>query len=423
MSAPVHNQASASTRAVLRLPSVRYYLGSRFFSSLARSLLAATIAWHLWKLTGSYFWLGVIGFVEFAPVIPVSLYAGAFADAHDRKRIVLATQAVSLLGALALALAADGGDLALERNVILIAAFSLAVATSFENPAGDSILPGLVPREIFARATIVSANVRNVARVSGPVAMGAITGSVGIAAAYATTLLCLLISLALLSRVRVPRVAHGNTGRVSATAIREGIAFVRSQPAILGSMTLDMFAVVFAGATAMLPVYADEILGVGELGYGLLSASMQIGTMSMAALLLVISSIERPGRALLFSVLAFGAATIAFGLSRSFPLSVAAFIVAGMADQVSMVTRSIILQLTTPDALRGRVNSVNMIFIGASNELGAAESGFLAALTSATFSVVAGGFACLGVLGIVNQRIPEIRNYRIGDPVPDLTEC
>ena len=395
---------------------MRPFLASQFFSRLARSLLAATIAWHLWKLTGSYFWLGVIGFVEFVPVIPVSLYAGAFADTHDRRAIVLATQLVSLIGALGLAWAAARTAGNFERDFVVAAAFVLAAASSFGNPASASILPSLVPREIFASATVVSANVRNVASVSGPVVMGAVTGTLGIPAAYLLTGACLLASLLLLWRVRVPAVAHLGSRRVSWTAVREGLAFVRGQPAILGSMMLDMFAVIFAGATALLPVYADEILGVGELGYGLLSASMQIGTMTMAAILLVRPPIERPGRALIGAVLVFGLATIVFGLSRSFGLSVVAFILAGMADQVSMVARSIILQLSTPDHLRGRVNSVNMVFIGASNELGAAESGFLAALTSATFSVVAGGFACLGILGIVNHRMPEIREYEIGPP-------
>jgi len=409
------DRPGSTTRAVLRVPSVRSYLGSRFFSSLARSLLTATIAWHIWKLTDSYFWLGVIGAVEFLPVIPVSLYAGAVADAHDRRAIVLTTQTVALLGALALAYI-SGGGLAFERESVLIAAFVLAAASSFENPASSSILPGLVPRELFASATVISANVRNVASVSGPVLMGAATGRFGIPTAYLLTGLFLSMSLLLLSRVRIPAAERDGAEAVSLASIREGIGFVRRQPAILGSMTLDMFAVIFAGATAMLPVYADEILGVGAVGYGLLSASMQIGTMTMAALLLMLPPLERPGRALLLSVAIFGVATIVFGLSRSFALSVAAFVLAGMADQVSMVARSIILQLSTPDRLRGRVNSVNMIFIGASNQLGAAESGFLAALTSATFSVVAGGVACLGALGIVNQRMPEIRDYRIGRP-------
>jgi MFS family permease len=197
-------------------------------------------------------------------------------------------------------------------------------------------------------------------------------------------------------------------------AIGEGLRFVFGRQPLLASMTLDMFAVIFAGAVALLPVYADEILRVGPEGYGLLRASMGIGTFSMTLLLLAMRPFERPGRALLVAVTVFGAATIVFGLSRSLGLSVAAFVLAGMADQVSMTTRSVITQMATPDALRGRVNAVSQIFIGASNELGDAESGFLASLTSATFSVVAGGVACLGVAAAIGLGMPQLRAYRPG---------
>jgi MFS family permease len=167
---------------------VRAYLVSRFFSGLGRSLLSATLAWHVWKLTESYFVLGAVGLIQFLPVIPVSLYAGAFADAHDRRKIVLATQALSLLGAALLAVATGNLASGDERSVVLGTAFALAFATSFENPAGTSILPSLVPRRLFAPATVVIANARNVASVSGPVLMGIITGAFGIAAAYSVTM-------------------------------------------------------------------------------------------------------------------------------------------------------------------------------------------------------------------------------------------
>jgi MFS family permease len=404
-------EPSHPTLQVLRSANIRAYVVSRFFSSLGRSLLITTIAWHLWKVTGSYFYLGVLGFIEFVPVIPVSLYAGVVADAFDRKRIVQVAQFVTAILAVALA----GADLAgLELAMILGAAFLLAVASSFENPSGASILPSLVSRSLFPSATVVMSNARNVATVSGPVAMGFLAEAGGVALAYAASASALALSLVSLGFVHTPPVAGGTgSGRVRFAAVLEGLRFVRDQPVILSSITLDMFAVIFAGATALLPVYADEILGVGERGYGLLAASMSLGTFAMAAVLLVLPPIQRAGRALLVSVLFFGLATILFGLSRSFPLSVAAFALAGMADQVSMVTRSIIIQLSTPDELRGRVNSVNMIFIGASNQLGAAESGFLAALTSATFSVVSGGFACLGVLGVIAVRVPSLRRYTI----------
>jgi hypothetical protein len=241
--------------------------------------------------------------------------------------------------------------------------------------------------------------------------MGLIVDRAGIAAAYATAAGCFALSVALLVRLRAgPAAARA---RVSLAAIREGVGFVRSRPVILGSMALDMFAMIFAGSTALLPVFARDILQVGPRGYGILAAGLSIGTSLMTAILLLRRPPARPGRALCLAVAVFGLATVAFGVSRAFALSLAALVVAGMADEVSMVARSIIIQLSTPDALRGRVSSVNMVFIGASNELGRAESGFLAALTSATFSVVFGGVACLGVLAAVAALVPALRHYRV----------
>ena len=247
--------------------------------------------------------------------------------------------------------------------------------------------------------------------ILGPISMGFLVADHGLGAPYALSVACYVLGVIFLLRLRTPRM-EGERGEISWQAIREGISFVRNQQPILGSITLDMLAVIFAGATALLPVYAEEILEVGPEGYGILRASLAIGTLGMALLLMIFRPFARPGRALLIAVLLFGAASIVFGFSRSLPLSILAFVVAGMADQVSMTTRSVILQLSTPDALRGRVNAVNFIFIGASNELGDAESGFLASLTTATFSVVAGGVACLGVVGWIAGRMPELRNYQ-----------
>jgi MFS family permease len=181
-------------------------------------------------------------------------------------------------------------------------------------------------------------------------------------------------------------------------------------------MALDMFAVIFGSATALLPIYANEILGVGARGYGLLASALEIGSLSMAALLLLLPPLRRAGRALCTGVAIYGVATLVFGLSTSFPLSLAALIVAGAGDQVSVVMRSTLIQLATPDALRGRVSSLNFIFIGASNQLGAVESGFVAALTSAVFAVASGGVACLVVLGLVAWKLPELRRYRLDHP-------
>ena len=355
--------------------------------------------------------------MNFLPTIPVTLLGGALADSRDRRAIVAAAQGAACLASAGLALATQAGVATLPW--LLVAALALAVARSFESPANMALLPSLVPRESFPGAVVVSATARNLGFVSGPVAMGLIVDRAGIPAAYAAAAACFGLSVALLALLRPRPAAPTRTG-VSLAAIREGIGFVRSRPVILGSMALDMFAVIFAGSTALLPIFAREVLQVGPRGYGILAAGLSIGTSLMTAILLVRRPPARPGRALCLAVAVFGLATIAFGVSRAFPLSMATLVVAGMADEVSMVARSIIIQLSTPDALRGRVSSVNMVFIGASNELGAAESGFLAALTSATFSVVFGGFACLGVLAVVAALVPALRHYRVG-PEADAT--
>lgn len=400
------------TLEVLRNGNLRVFVASRFFSATSMTLLRTTIAWHVFDITQSAFYLGIIGLVQFIPVLPLSLLGGAVADTYDRRRIVLVAQIAALACSTVLWLVTAQGNpsLGIVYGVVLV----ISVASAFENPARASLLPTLVSRDLFPAAVTLHSTFQNLAWVTGPVLTGFVIAAYSVSVAYALNLGFVIVSLALLALVR-SRTNEGTAGRVSLHAIGEGITFVRRKPVILSSMVLDMFAVVFASATALLPVYADEILQVGPRGYGLLSAALETGTFLMAVILLILPPLQRPGRALLFAVGVYGAATILFGLSRSFPLSIAAFVLAGMADQVSMVTRSTIIQLSTPDALRGRVSSVNMIFINASNQLGVAESGFLAALTSATFSVVAGGVACLGVLATVVATAPSLARYRVDE--------
>ncbi|HEX4353819.1 MAG TPA: MFS transporter, partial [Polyangiales bacterium] len=235
----------------------------------------------------------------------------------------------------------------------------------------------------------------------------------GIQAAYATFLVLIAIAFITIRFLRAGQREVGSARAVSLAAIREGLSFVWNRPVVLGCMTLDMFAVIFGGATALLPIYANEILKVGARGYGVLTSSLEIGALSMALVMAIVPPIKAAGRTLLWAVVMYGIATLVFGLSRVFPLSIAAYIAAGMADQVSVIMRSTAVQLSTPDELRGRVSSVNLIFIGASNQLGAAESGFVAALTNATFAVASGGIGCLLVVAIVAWRLPELRRYRV----------
>jgi MFS family permease len=405
MSDPTHG-----TLAALRQRPLVLFVASRFFAGSAMTLLRATFAWQVYAITGSAFHLGLMGLAQFVPTLALSLVGGAVADSFDRRRVVVISQAATLLGSATLFVASSGAE---PRLVVLYGVvMATAAASSFEGPARAAWLPSLAPRELFPSAVTLQSSVQQLGWVMGPVLMGFAIDAAGVRAAYAIHVGLVVVSLALVSRVRAATRDAGHPD-VSLDAIKEGIRFVRSRQAVLGAMTLDMFAVIFAGATALLPIYAEEILKVGPRGYGLLSSSLELGTFLMAVVLLVLPPIQQPGRALLLAVLAFGLATIVFGLSRSFPLSITAFVVAGMADQVSMVTRSTLIQLSTPDALRGRVSSVNLVFIGASNQLGAVESGFVAWLFGATFSVVSGGVACLAVLGWIAVRMPAVRSYRL----------
>lgn len=403
------------TLAVLAIPAVRLFIAARFFAHFGRSLAAAMLSYHVYQLAGSAGALGALGLIEFAPVIPAALLGGAIADRFDRRLVVLASNVGSLVGVAALAATTgSGAGAALPGGLATLygAAFLLAAAAIFGFPASSALLPALVRRDLFQNATVVTSSLSQLAFITGPITMGVLLEPLGFAAPYVLAALCHLVAIVCLLLLRVPRVEGERTGSVSMSAIREGFAFVRSRPAIFSSMTLDMFAVGFASATSLLPIFASEILKVGPEGYGLLRASMAIGTFTMTVFLMIARPFDRPGRALLWAVLGYGLATAAFGLSSWFPLSVAAYVVAGMADQVSMTTRSVITQLSTPDALRGRVSAVNSIFISASNELGDAEAGFLAAWTSARFAVVFGACACLGFVGWTAARVPELREHR-----------
>jgi MFS family permease len=285
------------------------------------------------------------------------------------------------------------------------------MAGAFEAPARAALLPALVSREVFPRAVTFASTNQALAFATGPAVAGVVIAASGIAAVYAVYVVLLLVALAGIVALRAGGGAPAKRA-LSLTAIAEGIRFVWRQPVILGCMALDMFAVILGGATALLPIYAQEILQVGPRGYGLLTSSFELGALAMSIVLITRKPVRETGRMLLAAVVVFGAATIVFGLSRAFPLSVAAYALAGMADQVSVVMRATAVQLSTPDELRGRVSAINFMFIGASNQLGAAESGFVAHLTSPTFAVVSGGVGCLVVAAVVAWKLPDLRRYQ-----------
>ena len=396
--------------AVLRLPQFRSYVVSRACASAAITMLQATIAWQVYEITGSPFDLGLIGLAHFIPALLLSVVGGAVADTYDRRNVLVLAQVVPLLASLIILAAIFGGFISV--GLLYVVVFFTASALSFENPARQAILPAILPRELFSRAIMLNSVSQSFSMATGPALGGLLIWWGGVQLAYAAHVVLLVVSIAAMLTLRVPTREPGTGRGVTVEAIREGIVYVFHRPVVLGAMTLDMFAVIFGGAKALLPVYAKDILDAGPAGYGILSSSLEAGSLVMALALVTLPTPKRTGLTLLASVAAFGVATIVFGASTWFPLSVVAYMAVGMADQLSVVMRQTTIQLSTPDELRGRVTAVNMTFISTSNQLGAVESGFLAGLTNPVFAVVAGGVACLGVVAAVAWRIPELRTYR-----------
>jgi MFS family permease len=380
------------------------------------TLLRSAVYWHVFALTRSEAALGAIGLAQFVPALALTLVGGMAADAYDRRTVMRLAQLPYLLSAGLLFGATWQGTISVP--LLYAAVFANAASFAFDSPARQAFLPTLVTLEGFPRAVTLASTAAALAFATGPALGGILIAAAGIEAAYAAYGVLVAVNWIGLAFVRPLREVHERRAP-SWQAVREGLAFVRRSPVVLGCMALDMFAVILGGATALLPVFANEILEVGPRGYGLLTSSLEIGALAMSVALLVRRPVGRAGPALLWAVGIYGLATIGFGLSRSFPLSVALYMLAGAADQVSVVMRQTTIQLTTPDALRGRVSAVNMIFIAASNQLGAVESGFLAAATSATFAVVFGGVGCLLVVAATAWKIPELRRYRLASATPD----
>ena len=393
----------------MRSPAFGSYAASNAASGIANALLQAVILWQVYAISHSTLSLAIVGLVGFVSALVSSVIGGVAVDAYDRRVVLFISQIVPGLGSLGMLAAIATDHVRLESTYALVLVTGLA--SSFEYPARQAILPAIVPRRLFTRALTINSAQSSITSVAGPALGGVLIALGGIGHAYAVHALLIGVALITLVPLHIPSLKQ--TGRIQLGAIREGLAFVWHRPVLLGAMTLDMFAVLFGGARALLPVYAVDVLRADALGYGILSASLEAGTLVMALILVVLPTTIHVGRVLLGSVAAFGLATVLFGASRSLPLSVAAYALVGMADQVSMVMRHNTIQLNTPDALRGRVTAVNSVFISASNELGAFESGLVASATNAVFAVVSGGLACLVVVALVAWRIPALRGYQL----------
>ncbi len=393
----------------LRYRDFRLLLAGRFIASLGSQMLSFTVGWELWLRTHSALALGLVGLAQVTPVILLSLPAGHVADQHNRKRIVLTAQAMLALCVLGLAALSY-----LQGPLVLIYLFLLGIgiAQAFNDPASSTLLPQAGPPEIFASAATWSSSTGQLASIIGPGLAGLLVAFLdGVTLNYLIAMLAVLVYLSLVAMMRGRQLA---LSRKAATleSLKEGLRFIRSTKEILAAITLDLFAVLFGGAVTLLPVYATDILNVGPQGLGLMRAAPSIGAVVMALLLAFLPTFKHAGRTLLLAVTGFGLATIVFGFSTSFWLSVAMLFVLGGLDNISVVIRSTLILTRTPDEMRGRTSAVNSIFISASNQLGGFESGLTAALFGPILSVVGGGIGTILVVLGVARIWPEMRQMR-----------
>jgi MFS family permease len=382
------------------------YIGARGLSELAAQIFAVAVGWHIYALTGSAFGLGLAGLLEFLPTALFIFIAGHVADRFERRRVA---QACQLLCGFAVALLAWGtfaGWLTLPQ--IFAAILALGVAGAFESPAVAALLPAVAPPGMLQRGTAISTGVFQVAMISGP-ALGGFAYALSPGLPYAIAAALSLLAMLLNGLIAVP-VRAGGREAPDRKSLFAGVAFVRRNPAILGTISLDLFAVLLGGATALLPIYARDILHTGPVGLGILRAAPAVGALAMSVMLARHTLRRRVGVRMFQAVIVFGVATIVFAVSHSMWLSVAALAILGAADTVSMVIRISLVQLRTPDAMRGRVGAVNYLFVNASNQLGAFESGTLAGFIGAMPAALIGGIGTIFIALLWMRLFPSLRD-------------
>jgi MFS family permease len=434
---PAHDPYGA-----LRIPQYRGYLFGSSFALVGRQAVTAAAIWQVYEWTHSATALGLVGLVNVLPLLALSLPAGAIADRHDRRRLIALGTAV--IAGMNLALAAlafwnhavpDVGPLRwandllrttcliFERSadphalrfsepalpLVFLLLLAQACARILIWPARASITPLLVPPAALSNAITWNTSSFEIATVAGPALGGLLIAWIGTASVYAFGAGLEIVFLLALARVTYFQAPAAASRQRSWRDMLAGAEFIWRQRVILGASSLDLFAVLLGGATALLPIYADQILHVGPIGFGWLRAAPSLGAVTMALWLAHRRPLDHPGRALLWSVAGFGAAIVAFGFSRWFWCSMVALILTGAFDNISVVVRQSLVQLLTPDPLRGRVTAVNQIFIGSSNEIGALRAGLMSAAVGPVAAVVWGGLGTVAVAGLVARWVPGLR--------------
>lgn len=393
-------------RSVIRHPPFAFFWCARVLSSFAYQMQAVAVGWLVYERTGSVLDLGLVGLSQFLPVVALTLVAGHLADRYDRRRIVQICQAVECCAALTLAAGTIGGWLPVHSIFAVVAV--VGAARSFESPTLSALMPGLVDRASLPQASAWSASANQTATIVGP-ACGGLLYAIGAGVPFSCVAVLYGLAIVAVSQIRIVRIAPAREP-ASLRSVFLGLSFIRSNPAILGAISLDLFAVLLGGATALLPVFARDILHTGSWGLGLLRAAPAAGALLTSVFLAHRPLRRRAGRTMFTAVIVFGIATIVFAFSRSIPLSVLALAVLGAADVVSVVVRFSLVQANTPDTMRGRVSAVNMLFVGTSNQLGEFESGMTAALLGTVPAVVLGGVGTIVVALLWMRLFPALRD-------------
>ncbi len=388
-----------------RLRDYRFLLAGAFLSNFGLQMLSVAVSWDLYTQTHSALILGNVGFVQVAPFLLFSLFAGHIADRYDRRAVMVAAQAVYLL--------ASGLLLIGYHSVPLIytALLFTALARTFQGPARGAMLPQIVPTQLLGNAITWNSSAQEIANVAGPALAGLLLATTGSRVVYILQSIFAILTLICFASLRSRRAVGAPGPERNMKSLLEGIRFVIANKLILTAVSLDLFGVLFGGATALLPIFAVDILHAGPGALGWLRAAPSVGAVLMAVGMAHSPRIRHAGRALMLTVAGFGLATIGFGLSRNLWLSLVMLVLTGAFDNVSVVLRHSLVQTKTPDFVRGRVLAVNNIFISCSNQLGAVESGWTAAWLGAVASVWAGGLATLLIVALCAAISPALRHW------------
>ena len=414
MQAPHHEPPAHDPYAALRVPDYRRFAMGFVCGSTGLQVMNTAVAWEVWKRTHDPLALGIMGACRALPVVLLALYAGHLADTRDRKGIVVLTQAGFAASAIAFALLSAYDAPVYAFYLVVVAS---ACVRAFNGPARQSYLPQIVPNRIFQNVVTYQSAIFQTAAIGGPILAGFLIAQLpAIWPVYLVTAVgCVVFSIAVATTK--PRQAARGQRAPTVEAMVAGIAHMWRERPVFGAILLDMLAVIFGGATGLLPQYADQVLGGGPMLLGILRAAPYVGALLMAGWLAFRPDFRRAGPALFASVAVFAAATIAFGFSTVPWFAVLMLAIAGAADNVSVVIRHVLVQMRTPDALRGRVGAVNTMFIECSNELGSLESGAVSRFFGPVVSVVSGGIGTLVVLGGIALAVPQLRKLRNIEPL------